>query len=496
MLQAFHWYTQSGNHWVWLKSQLGDYKKAGITALLLPPPCKCTDAKINVGYGIYDLWDLGKFDQKGQKPTKYGTEDELNQLCSKANESQIQVYFDAVFNHKAGADETEKTKAIVVAMDDRTREIGGWMDIEAWTKFTFPGRMSDPEGKQRSAKIWDCNDFDAVDCATNCSNWGPTIFKIKGKQFQTHVSWEKGNYDFLCFADIDMDSASAKDDIKKWGTWVLKKFGVSGFRFDAVKHVRSFFFREFAEHVKVEFPNLFCVGEYLESTDLSQLHHFISDTNGMINLFDVPLQKKFHLASQACPRNSYDLRSLLNGTLTSEQPALSVTYVWNHDNQPCQKLEQCVEPWFVPWAYAFILLRQEGYPVIFLPDITGAEYDDNGRYVKMYSHLWVIKRLLAARRHCAWGVQLNYFDHPNTVGWSRLGNSEHSGLASLINNGSCEGWKWMYTARPNTCFIDLLEHRKEKIFTNYEGWGCFTVNSESCSVWIPEDVKDVVAEML
>ena len=29
-----------------------------------------------MGYGVYDLYDLGEFDQKGTIPTKYGTKQE------------------------------------------------------------------------------------------------------------------------------------------------------------------------------------------------------------------------------------------------------------------------------------------------------------------------------------------------------------------------------------------------------------------------------------
>jgi alpha-amylase len=216
----------------------------------------------------------------------------------------------------------------------------------------------------------------------------------------------------------------------------------------------------------------------------------------MISLFDVPLQTKFHQASQAVPRNAYDLRNLVSGTLSAEQPSLAVTFVDNHDTMPCQKLEQSVEPWFKPWAYAFILLREQGYPTIFLPDWTGAAYTDNNRDVVLYSHEWVLRRLMAVRYHCAWGSQQDYFDHPNTVGWTRLGNDQHAGLAVLINNGSSEGWKWMNTGRPNTSFVDILEHRHESIHTNQDGWACFTVNQESCSVWIPEDVLPWIRNMI
>jgi alpha-amylase len=54
----------------------------------------------------------------------------------------------------------------------------------------------------------------------------------------------------------------------------------------------------------------------------------------------------------------------------------SVTLVDNHDTQPLQDLEAPVEPWFKPIAYALILLREEGYPCVFYPDLYGAHYID------------------------------------------------------------------------------------------------------------------------
>ncbi len=38
----------------------------GITALWLPPAYKGIGGKDEVGYGVYDIYDLGEFDQKGQ----------------------------------------------------------------------------------------------------------------------------------------------------------------------------------------------------------------------------------------------------------------------------------------------------------------------------------------------------------------------------------------------------------------------------------------------
>ena len=59
-----------------------------------------------------DLWDLGEFDQKGTIRTKWGTFDDLKTLSKIAKFKDVDLYFDAVLNHKAAADRTEKCQAI------------------------------------------------------------------------------------------------------------------------------------------------------------------------------------------------------------------------------------------------------------------------------------------------------------------------------------------------------------------------------------------------
>jgi alpha-amylase len=60
------------------------------------------------------LYDLGEFDQKGSVATKFGTKDDLLSLSKKAKELGIGLLFDAVLNHKAGADHKERCKVIEV----------------------------------------------------------------------------------------------------------------------------------------------------------------------------------------------------------------------------------------------------------------------------------------------------------------------------------------------------------------------------------------------
>ena len=63
------------------------------------------------------MWDLGEFDQKGTTRTKWGTFEELKNLSNLMQEKNMKLYFDAILNHKAAADEKEKCMAIICDWD-------------------------------------------------------------------------------------------------------------------------------------------------------------------------------------------------------------------------------------------------------------------------------------------------------------------------------------------------------------------------------------------
>ena len=74
------------------------------------------------GYDVYDLYDLGEFDQKGSVGTKWGTKDELKEFALEAKKVGMGIYFDAVLNHKAGADRTEKCWVVEVDQNGKSTE--------------------------------------------------------------------------------------------------------------------------------------------------------------------------------------------------------------------------------------------------------------------------------------------------------------------------------------------------------------------------------------
>lgn len=114
MLEAFEWYVpHDGRHWHRLRQALPDLKDIGIDNMLIPPGCKAMHPGGN-GYDIYDLYDLGEFNQKGTAATKWGTKEDLVGLAQAAEKLGIGIYWDAVLNHKAGADRKEKCLAVKV----------------------------------------------------------------------------------------------------------------------------------------------------------------------------------------------------------------------------------------------------------------------------------------------------------------------------------------------------------------------------------------------
>ncbi|MFE4107201.1 alpha-amylase [Almyronema epifaneia] len=484
MMQYFHWYIPTdGNLWNQLTNEAESLAQAGITALWLPPAYKGTAGGLDVGYSVYDLYDLGEFDQKGSIRTKYGTKDEYIQAIKAAKAVGIHVYADVIFNHMMGADIAEEVEVTPFDPDNRHQPIGEYQKAKVWTHFTFPGR----QGKYSDME-WHWWHFDAVDY--NAYNEGEdAVYLLKGKSFDDNVDLEKGVFDYLMGCDLDMENSEVQEALKQWGSWYVDTTDVDGFRFDAVKHVRAGFFPSWLNHCRrYAGRRLFAVGEYW-SYEIEALHHFISVTDGDVALFDAPLHYNFSEASQA--GNQYDMRQIFDNTLVQQQPALAVTLVDNHDSQPLQALESVVEGWFKPLAYALILLRRDGYPCIFYADYYGAHYKDVGNDGNEYeiwldSHQWLIDKFLYVRKTYAYGDQYDYFDHANTLGWTRLGNEEHpGGMAVVLSNGD-EGTKWMEVGQANTTYVDITEHIDQPITTNDEGWADFRCPAGSVSVWVPQ----------
>jgi alpha-amylase len=472
LFQYFEWERKAdAGLWRELRAKARELANLGVTAVWMPPPYKTADGPRGEGYAVYDMFDLGEFDQKGSVNTKYGTKDEFLAAVTALREVGVSAYVDVVFNHRMGGDETEEVEVEEIPCDNRHHVMGS-RKAKVWSRFTFPGR----KGKY-SAFQWNAQHFNAFDCieGEECSG---KIFRVKGKQFSDEVDCEHGNYDFLMGADVDLNHPEVRQDLFWWGKWIIETANVDGFRMDAVKHIPSSFVRDWLKHLREQYPDreLFAVAEYWRN-DLGLLKKYLHDTEAATQLFDVPLHYRFHEAAKK--GRDFDLRTIFDGTLVQSDPFLAVTFVDNHDTQPGQSLQSPIDDWFKQHAYALTMLRRDGYPAVFYRDYFGPQ-DPEKPGVK---HVKLIADMLQARKNFTWGEQHDYLDHPNCIGWTWTGDEKHSGSMAVLMSSGDNGCKKMKTHRPGTTYRDITSHMPEPITTDDNGEAEFCCPGGKVSIW-------------
>jgi len=218
---------------------------------------------------------------------------------------------------------------------------------------------------------------------------------------------------------------------------------------------------------------MFAIGEYF-SSNVNELHNYITQTFGQISLFDFSLQRKFVEASRV--GSDYNISSLNAETLTKEQPGLSVPFVHSHDDQPpvhgSGHRGEYVGDWFISQAYAMILLRDEGYPMV--------------SDVDMLNHFDMIRRFMLVRKDCTYGNRHDSFDHNNTVGWAFSGEYGFDNSMAVVMTNGDYGTKWLYTQRPHVRYCDFMDALPHTVSTNEHGWAEFACPAGKTSVWIEE----------
>jgi alpha-amylase len=483
IIQFFHWYYE-GRLWNEFTESAEYLKDLGFTAVWLPPATKCSLGRQGRGYDVYDLYDLGEFDQKGGIATRFGTKEEYLMAIEKAHDAGIAVYADIVLNHRMGGDEEEKITVHQVNEEDRKEVISDPMEVSALTKFTFPGRNG-----IYSDFVWDYQCFSGIDYVNKDGKEQKAIFKIHNKygtNWTESVSHQFGNYDYLMGVDVEYRNPFVVQEMKRWIKWYVETTKVDGMRLDALKHISSDFLKEWISYIKNDInPDYYILGEFWKD-EAEKIKYFSDKMDDLISCFDAPLHYNFFKASEE--GKDYDLTQILKGSFLEKKPVYSVSFVENHDTQKLQALESTVHDWFKPLAYAIILLAEEAYPCVFYPDLFGAKYTDTKdgeeKHIVM-SKVEILPKLMEARKLYAYGSQTNYFDHPNCIAFVRNGDKSHEGCIIMISN-SKEGYKEMQLGKENadSTYIDFLEHRNDEIQTDKNGKAIFCVNARSVSVWI------------
>jgi alpha-amylase len=464
LLQAFYWemckgtykdnFPEECNLWNLLGEKAEKLEEIGFTSIWIPPATKGGAGANDVGYGVYDLWDLGEFDQKGSKRTKYGTKEELLKVLKKLHANNLKVYFDAVLNHRFGADETE-----IVELKDGS-------EAEVWTKFNFPGRGD----KYSSYKLtWRC--FDGVDWNERSEEIGKYLFE--GKDWD----WSYGE-DLLMGADLDYNDTKVKEDVIKWGKWIINDLNFDGFRLDAAKHIDNGFISYFINKVNNSSEKEIFFGGEAWIEDQGTLVDYLNQIDvDHFKVFDYPLRSIF----TKMKNRNIDMNILKDRGLVNQQgyKNKAITFVDTHDTDR-DELDDNIESisHYKYQAYCYILMREEGLPTIYWKDYFTRKMSEK------------LNDLIKARKKYAYGkgFESNATDE-NTYCYIREGLDEKTGLVMLItiDKSGDKIFKEIDSKNPNTIYYDISGNVKQTVTTDENGIAKFPVKAtenEGWSVWV------------
>lgn len=447
MYQAFYWDAYPGL-WADLPAQAAPLAEHGITSIWLPPAAKAMNGTYSVGYDVYDFWDLGEFYQKGTTSTRYGSRQQLQTALAALSQAGIKAYFDVVFNHRMGADAQEQIP-----------NFG-----PAWTRYDLLGRQAHYT-QQNWGALW--QDF----------NWDWTAFTGSNNTLYPGKNW--GNtyhFPYLMGEDVDYNNQNVKQEMKAWGEWIINQVGFSGFRMDAIAHVDTDFTRDWINHVQAATAqDTFFVAEA-----------WVGDVAGYLNAVNTPHLRAFDFTLRddfvALSGGAKDMR-WWGGLINSPKRSQAVTFVDNHDTS------RAGNPYGTPQvinyknqAYAYILLREHGTPVVFARD-----YDEFGMAP-------TLNKLIEARRYFAYGPGYEYSGNSDAVyAYVRAGlsNVPGTGLVMLISGRNWGGQQSfaINSHQPNTTFYDYSGNISGTVTTDAQGTANFPVNlteGSGWSVWVPQ----------
>lgn len=139
-----------------------------------------------------------------------------------------------------------------------------------------------------------------------------------------------GNYDYLLLNNLDYSNVDLREEVKRWGQWIVGELGLTGFRLDAVKHFSQRFINEWITAVNAcSNQELFFVGEHW-TDNAKSLERWLASAPANFHLFDAPLL--YNLARTSWAKDP-DLRQVFQNTLVKVRPNNAVTLVMNHDTQ-------------------------------------------------------------------------------------------------------------------------------------------------------------------
>jgi len=116
ILQGFYWNTHPGDvantttgglWWDSITTIAPQLAAAGFKTVWTPPANKGFAGIYDMGYGVYDYFDYGQYNQNGTTRTRHGNQAQLQAMISALHGQGLNVMADVVLNHRAGSSATQ-----------------------------------------------------------------------------------------------------------------------------------------------------------------------------------------------------------------------------------------------------------------------------------------------------------------------------------------------------------------------------------------------------
>jgi hypothetical protein len=227
--------------WDEIHRRTPEISEIGYDALWIPSPCKSPVAGnnkwANVGYSLYDRFDLGDIPQRGTVETRYGNRGQLRHMVDHLHFSDVKVYPDIVFNHNGnGPNFLEypgmKPNDFHVWLDGS--QPGGWRRAPRMSAYDDISNGYGGTFKEELVSLIDIV-TEPDGRFTNNSPYAP-----EPSPFVRHP----GQYDKYPFHNPGdtLPNENVRQMLNRWVHWLGDAMDYDGFRLDAGKHVvREFY---------------------------------------------------------------------------------------------------------------------------------------------------------------------------------------------------------------------------------------------------------------
>lgn len=363
--------------WDEMYQKLPKVAEVGYDSLWIPPPTKGpvgTSTKwANVGYNLYDRFDIGDVPQRGSLATRYGTRGSLRAMVDNAHGLDIKIIPDIVMNHNGNGPDFREYPGMS-ATDFHVQWHEGYCNT---LNFQRAKRMDEwNHGEGYGGTMWqDLANLCDIRTEDHPLNGDPKRFTgdkgyfnfVDGTSYVRHV----GQYDRYPYAYTNENAAEL---LYRWIVWLGDAMDYDGLRLDAGKHTPYEFFGwrgsgflheaqwNYTQRRQYDFggnptdlfsndrdrTNAFIFAEIL--SPWSEIEYWYRQgTGNPMRFLDYGMKK----SSEGCFNGN--LAGL--GAYGSDfGPATGVTYVWGHDEGP--NIDK------VNLAYAYILCHV-GVPMVY-----------------------------------------------------------------------------------------------------------------------------------